>query len=53
MPFVQIFQLYCTFMESNALRHQDLVKPIREYAQSINKSASWVLSYLQSNYRRV
>ena len=53
MSFVQLFSLYCSFMEGNSLRHTDLVKPIREYAASIEQPAQAVASHLQKVYHPV
>jgi hypothetical protein len=50
MSFFQLLNLYAAFMESNALRHQELVTPIMEYAKSIGTSASSVLADLKDLY---
>lgn len=50
MTFLQLFNMYCAFMESNTLRHQELVIPIRAYARSIGVASSVVLKDLQSTY---
>lgn len=50
MTFLQLLDLYVAFMESNALRHQELVTPIMEYAKSIGTTASAVLEDLKDLY---
>ena len=52
MTFNALRSLYASFMEGSALRHQDLVKPICDYAASINTSAVTVLKNLQSSYSK-
>jgi hypothetical protein len=53
MPFINLYHLYCAFMESNELRHEDLIEPIKAFAKQSGTSMTAVLTRLQYNYVKV
>ena len=53
MPYLTLCSLYWHFLESNDLRHTDLIEPIREYAKAHNMKMSYVLKQISSNYQRI
>lgn len=53
MPYLTLCSLYYSFMESNELRHQDLIGPFRKYAKAHNMKMSDVLKQISSNYQRI
>lgn len=50
ITFSQLFEMYCQFMESNELRHQDLIGPIKGYANGVGIKYLDVLAILKSLY---
>ena len=53
MSYINLFLMYQEFMESNSLRHEDLIAPIRAYALASGQRAMDVLHILQSMYQRI
>lgn len=53
MSYLTLCSLYWHFLESNDLRHTDLIEPIRKYAKAHHMSLSAVLKQISSNYQRI